>query len=175
MATKAKNDATSTSPKGQQPGDALRAQFAQALAQVDAGKLKEAAAAFEGLLAACREQGEFGLLRSARNYLAAIQKRQEKPAEAAPEPGAEAVLLLNRRDADGALAVLDKALKTHRDCASLHFLKATAHAQKGEAEASAGSLKQALELDGAFLFQYRSEPDFEVMRRSACFAPFEQD
>ena len=83
-------------------------------------------------------------------------------------------MLLNHQDSKGALALLDKATKAAPTHATLHYLKAIAHAQAGEAEAAADSLNRAMLLDGDLLHVYRLEPDFDSVRNQAPFAAIER-
>jgi hypothetical protein len=52
---------------------------------------------------------------------------------------------------------------------SLHYLRSVAFAQAENTEASAESLKKAMELDGGFVFQWHMEPDFNPIRKSPLF------
>ena len=166
MATKTKAPAQ-PAPKAHNP---LHDEFGKAVKLFEQGKRAEAAKHFEALVEKAREAGEVHLLRSARNYLALCQEEGGASKEAKLAPELEAQLLLNRKDATGAIALLDKALKTHPKEARLHYLKAVALAQQDQEEASAASLKAALELEPSFAHVFRLEPDFEEMRGSSAFA-----
>ena len=65
---------------------------------------------------------------------------------------------------------VEKALKSHPTKGSLHYLRAVAFAQAENTEASAESLKKAMELDGDLVFQWHMEPDFNPIRKSPLFA-----
>lgn len=152
--------------------DGLGEQLTKAIALVEGKKHTEAAAALEALGKAATQHGLLGLERTVRTYQSLLPAKAEK-AKGSDHAEMEIQVLLNRRDA-GALAAADKALKATPGNAQLHYLKAAALAQKGEAEASADCLKKALELNGDLLFIYQLEPDFEPMRRHASFAAFER-
>lgn len=153
--------------------DGLGDQLAKAITLMESHKHAEAAPAFEALAKAATERGLYGLERTVRTYQQLLPAKDAKgKGEAHPEMDIQ--VLLNRRDAAAAIAAADKALKAHPDRAQLHYLKAAALAQKGEAEASADSLKQALQLNADLLYTYQLEADFEPMRRQAAFAAFER-
>ena len=109
------------------------------------------------------------LARTAGNYLKALQARTQPADDAAVQPELAAQMLLNHGAADEALALLDKALKSHGQDARLFYLKATAHAQKDEAEPAAEAIRQAVALNQDFLHQFRLERDFDRIRSSASF------
>jgi len=166
MATKSKPHATSTLPKSL--GDKLT----KAVALVEAKKPAEAEALLQELVKEAAAEGNLGVERTARTYLRVCEAA--KPAKGpGPAPELQAQLHLNRRETKEALEILDKALKAHKDRAQLHFLKAIAHAQLGDAAASAGALTTAVQLDDDLRFIYRLEPDFDIFRREAAFVPFE--
>lgn len=160
--------AVSTLPK------ALDSQLAKALGLVEAKKYGEAAELFESLVESAKESGNLGLQRTVRNYLSVCHEHTSKTSKGHPSPDAEAQWLLNQGNSKAALTVLDKALKAAPNHAALHYLKASAHAQAGEAEASAEALNRALLLDGDLLNLYRLEPDFENVRNQAPFASIER-
>lgn len=166
MATKTKAPAQ-PAPKAHNP---LHDEFGKAVKLFEQGKRTEAAKHFEGLTEKAREAGEVHLLRSARTYLALCGEESGAAKESKVGPEMEAQLLLNRKDAKGAIAAVDKALKTHPKEARLHYLKAVALAQLDQEDASAASLKTALELEPSFAHVFRLEPDFEEMRGSSAFS-----
>lgn len=153
--------------------DGLGDQLAKAIMLMESHKHTEAATAFEALAKAATDRGLYGLERTVRTYQKLLPTKESKAkAEAAPELDIQ--VMLNRRDPAAALTAADKAIKAHPDRAQLHYLRAAALAQKGEAEASAESLKQALQLNADLLYTYQLEADFEPMRRQAAFAAFER-
>lgn len=169
MATKAKTSGTPSNA----PAGAPEAALAEALKLFHEGKAEAARTALEGLLEKAREQGSLGLERTAQIHLKALESRMgaKKPAEAT-NPEGEAQVLLNRREGQEALSLLDAALAKQPTRAQLSFLKAVALAQLGQAEASAEALNRAIELDAAFLHIFRLETDFDDIRATAPFARF---
>jgi predicted Zn-dependent protease len=161
--TKTAGSAHSTSEK------TLETLFSEALELVNQKENDQATTALEALVAEAVSQGQLGLARSARNYLLVLKSRKEAPEDFLANPELAAQVLLNRGAADEALALLDKVLKTDSQDARLFYLKATAHAQKDEAEASAEALKQAVQLNQDFLHQFRLERDFDHVRSFAAF------
>jgi predicted Zn-dependent protease len=163
---------TKTKTAGSEPSStatSLEAMFSEALALVDKKDFKKATEALEALQAEASRQGQVGMARSARNYLLAIKAQSEKKPEEPSRPELAAQLALNRGKADEALAVLEPALKAKPDDAKLLYLKASAYAQKDEAEAAAESLKKAVSLNQDFRHQFRMERDFDHVRSSAVF------
>ena len=103
--------------------------------------------------------------------MTAIQVRlQEQVAPTKETPELSAQLLLNHKNTAAALEGLDKALKAGPERATLHYLKALAHAQLGQVQESADALGQAMGLDPDIIFQFRLEPDFDGIRHSGPFA-----
>lgn len=147
----------------------LAEEFAKAVKLFEAGKHAEAGKAFEALIAKAQDAGQWHLKRSALGYFAVCERHTHAPKEPKRSPEAEAQMCLNAKDAEGALKVLDKAIKTHPDVAKLHYLKAVALAQLDQEEPCAASLKAALDLDADLTFQFRMEPDFEDMRDHPAF------
>ena len=167
MATKTITSETLAS----EPVTPVEQTFSEGLAHLDAGRLIEANTAFKYVLAQAAEQEHLGLGRTARGYLAAVEARlqeQGKPVEETPELTAQ--LLLNRKQSEPALAGLDQALAAQPQRATLHYLKAVAHAQLEQGQEAADALAKAVELDPDFLFQFRLEPDFDSLRHSGAFA-----
>lgn len=165
MATKSKT-VGSASPA---PGKSLEDLLAEALELVNQKPQDKAMAALEAVLAEAGKQGAISIARTAGNYLKALKARTAPAEEAIAKPELAAQVLLNRGAADEALALLDKALKTHGQDARLFYLKATAHAQKDEAEPAAEAIRQAVALNQDFLHQFRLERDFDRIRYTASF------
>jgi tetratricopeptide (TPR) repeat protein len=167
MATKTITSETSAS--GSVPS--VEQTFSAGLEHLNGGRLIEASTAFKYVLAQAVEQDRLGLGRTARGYLAAIDARlreQDKAAEQTPEMTAQ--LLLNQKQAEAALPGLDQALLAQPERATLHYLKAVAHAQLEQGQESADALAKAVELEPDYLFQFRLEPDFDALRHSGAFA-----
>lgn len=170
---KAKTSPSTAKTKGSSLPDGLGEQLEHAIALVESKKFGEAEAALKTLLAAATEHGILGLERTVRTYLALIPpKAGGHPANDTPD--LEALVLINQGDSDGALGILDKALKTHSDKAKLHYLRGLVLARKANPEASAEALKKAFELDAEFIFVYGLETDFDPMRRQPAFAALER-
>jgi len=167
MATKTKT--TETTAAALAP--AVEKQYSEALELLNAGKLAEAAAAFTLVQTEAINQERLNLGRAARSYLTAIQARLQEQGAAITETAEFSVqLLLNQRNAQGALEALDLAIKARPERAALHYLKAVAHAQLTQNQESADALGRAVELDADLLFQFRLEPDFDGIRHSGPFA-----
>ena len=155
----------------------LEEAFSEALDLVNQNKREQALAVFEALKAQAEARGRVAMARSARTYLAALQAGPQAKAVPAgkPEPQLEAQVYLNRGEAEHALKILDPAIKAQGQDARLHYLKATAHAQRDETEAAAESLRQAVALDPEFMHQYRLERDFDRVRATSTFAALGMD
>lgn len=165
MATKTKTTGSAQSA----PEKSLEALFSEALELMNQKQYDKAIAALEEVHVGAKNHGQVGMARSARNYIAGLQSRNEKKEEVSAGPELAAQILLNRGAADEALELLDKAVKVNGQDARLFYLKATAHAQKGEPDAAAEALKQAVALNQDFLHQFRLERDFDRVRSSASF------
>ena len=171
MATKAKNDpAPKSTPAAAAPPSALADAFAKAVKLVDSGKHAEAAKALETLMQQAQAAGDWTVKRRAQVYLALAESKLHPAKAASLDPVVEIQACLNRREADEALKQVEKALKGHPAKGILHYLKAVAFAQAENAEASADSLKKALELDGDLVYLWHMEPDFNGIRKSPLFA-----
>lgn len=169
MATKPKTSESSSPAKD----TTLENLLAKALEQFNAGKLKEAEAAFTELQEEAAKAEAFGLGRTALGYLKAIGTRLETLGAA----GSQAVELtvqvqLNHRDPEAALKLVEEGLKAHPDLPGLHYLKALALAQLDQAQAAADALVRATTLEPALIYQFRLEADFDGVRHSAPFAAF---
>jgi tetratricopeptide (TPR) repeat protein len=167
MATKTKTSGAQAS----EPAQMVEKLFTEGLEHLDAGRLAEAAAAFAQVETDAISQDRLGLGRTARSYSLAIQARlQEQGAPALATPELSIQLLLNRKASGPALEALEGALKAFPDRPTLHYLKAVAHAQLGQAQEAADALGRAAELNGDIIFQFRLEPDFDGVRHSGPFA-----
>lgn len=171
MATKAKSEpAPKSAPAPAAPPSPLAAAFAKAVKLVDAGKHAEAVKALESLMAEAQAAGDWAMKRRAQIYHTLSESKLHPPKAAAADAVTEIQACLNRRDADSALKQIEKALKGHPAQGTLHYLRAVAFAQSENTEASAESLKKALELDADLVFQWHMEPDFNAIRKSPLFA-----
>ena len=165
MPTKTKT-AGSTHPVSEK---SLEVMFSEALELVYQQRYDTAIPALEHVQAEAANQGRVGMARSAKNYVLALNARLEKKEETPAKPELAAQLALNRGAVDEALDLLGKVLTASTQDARLFYLKATAHAQKDEADASAEALKQAVALNQDFLHQFRLERDFDRIRSASAF------
>jgi len=167
MATKTKTSETSAS----EPVPAVETVFSEGLEQFNAGNLVAAGTAFRFVQEEALKQERLGLVRTVRGYLAALEARlQDQTALPTETAEMSAQLLLNQKSPEAALEGLGKALVLQPQRATLHYLKAVAHAQLEQAQEAADALAKAVELDADFLFQFRLEPDFDGLRHSGPFA-----
>ena len=167
MPTKTKNSET----PAQVPASPVAKAFSEGLEFLNAGKLAEAAKAFESVQAQAALQEQLNLGRSARAYLVAIQTRLD--AKKTPQPATaemSAQILLNQQDPTAALEVIEKALAAEPERAILYYLQAVANAQMEQVQASAEALTRAIGIDPDFLYQFRLESDFDGLRQQAPFA-----
>jgi Flp pilus assembly protein TadD len=107
--------------------------------------------------------------RRAGVYMALVDSKIHPPKAAAADAITEIQACLNRSETEEAIKLSDKAIKAHPTKGALHYLRAVAFAQAENAEASADSLRKAVDLDGDFLFQWFMEPDFNPIRKSPLF------
>ena len=176
MATKAKTEpAPKSTPKSApapaQPSPSpLAAAFTKALKQVDAGKHAEAVKALETLAVDAQAAGDFPMKRRAQVYLALCESKLHPAKAVVADPITEIQACLNHHHTDEAIKLSEKALKSHPTKGTLHYLRAVAFAQAENTEASADSLKKAMELDADLVFQWHMEPDFNAIRKSPLFA-----
>jgi len=153
---------------------ALDSQLTKALGLVGSKHYAEAMEIFKTLVGPAKEVGNLALQRTLHNYLVVCEQRITKSAKSALGPEGDAQWLLNKRDSLGALALLEKSIKAAPTSGILQFLKATAHAQLGDAEAAAEALNRSMLLNGDLLHLYRLETDFDSVRNMAPFAAIER-
>lgn len=176
MATKAKTETASKPAPKSAPASAqsapspLATAFSKALKLVEAGKHAEAAKALEALAVEAQAAGDWPLKRRTQVYLALCESKLNPAKATAVDPITEIQACLNLRQTDEAIKLSDKALKSFPTKGALHYLRAVAFAQAEKTEASAESLKKAVELDADFVFQWHMEPDFNAIRKSPLFA-----
>jgi len=175
MATKAKSSATANPVSAKGHENALGEKLSAALELFHGKKLKEAAAALNGLLSEAREAGNFGMVRTIQTTLANLEARADQPEGPKESPSLVASVLINRREGEAALEVLDKALKADGANPRLNFLKATALAQLGKAEPSAEALEKAIAGDPGMQVLFCLERDFDAVRYNPAFSAFEED
>lgn len=167
MATKAKTPAPSAAPE-----TTLELRLAAAISLMEAGK-PEALSTLEAVAEAASTLGQVRLMRTARNYVAVLQRRASVAPAMNADSEMDATLLINSKRAEDALPVLERALAAHKDRGQLHYLHALALVQLTRFEDAAKALKQAFALEASLQHQYQMEPDFHPARRQACFAEFE--
>lgn len=166
MATKTKT----SEPQAATPGQSVEKTFSEGLVHFNAGRLPEAAKAFQSAQTEAVAQELLNLARAARGYLTAVQARLDEQGKSAPvSPELSAQVLLNQGDFAGALALLDKASLAQPERAALHYLKALVLAQLDQPQEAADALTRAAELDADVLFQFRLESDFDGVRNSGPF------
>ena len=175
MATKAKSSATPNSGPAKGQDDPLNGKLAAALELFYGQKSKEAAAALNALLPEAQASANFGMLRTIRTTLAAIEARGVKVEDGPEVPAMQATLLLNRKDGQAALDVLEPALKKDAADPRLNFLKAAALVHLGKVEPAAEALGKAIAADPSMQVLFRLEPDFDGVRHGSAFAAFERD
>ena len=164
MVTKAK---TATAPAARSASHPLADELSKAVKLVDGQKYAEAVKALEHLAA---EAKDVSMRRHIHTYLELARAKAHPAKPHAEEPEVEVQVLLNHHAHSEAIKALDKAIKSQPKKADLHYLKAVALAQAGEAEACATALKQAIALDKDMLYLFRLEPDFAEFRKSPIFA-----
>jgi tetratricopeptide (TPR) repeat protein len=171
MATKTKTSETTA----QAPELMVDKVFSEGIEFLAAGNLAKAAQVFEDLQAQASAQGRLDVVRTAKAYLKAAQRRMEgHEAPKALAPEMEAQLKINDREPAAALECLDGALKAQPDRAVFHYLKALALVQMEQPEAAAEALGAALNLDPEFIYQFRLEPGFDGVRQHSAFATFQR-
>lgn len=172
MATKAKTETASKStPAPTQPAPSpLALAFTKAVKLVDAGKHAEAASALEALAKDAEAAGDWTMKRRAQVYLSLTDSKLHPAKAVVADATTEIQACLNRNETEAALKLSEKAIKSHPTMGSLHYLRAVAFAQAENTEASAESLKKAVELNGDFVYQWHMEPDFNSIRKSPLFA-----
>lgn len=153
---------------------ALDSQLTKALGLVESKHYGEAMEIFKALVGPAKEAGNVALQRTLHNYLVVCEHKTAKAPKTTDSPEGDAQWLLNKKDATAALALLEKSIKATPTSGILHFLKATAHAQVGDAEASADALNRSLLLNGDLIHLYRLETDFDAVRNMAPFAAIER-
>ena len=142
---------------------ALDSQLTKALGLVGSKHYAEAMEIFKALVGPAKEAGNIALQRTLRNYLAVCEHKTAKAPKGAASPEGDVQWLLNKKDSTGALALLEKSIRP-RPQRILQFLKATAHAQLGDAEAAAEVLNRSLLLNSDLIHLYRLETDFDAVR-----------
>lgn len=171
MATKGKSaPAPKSTPPPQAPPSPLASALAKAIKLAESGKHADAVKTLEALAKEAQAAGDWAMKRRAQVYLALSEAKLHPPKTAAADPIGDILSHLNRKECEEALKLIDKALKGHPAKGQLHYLRAVAFAQAGNAEASAENLKKATELDPDLVFQWHMEPDFNSVRKSPLFA-----
>nr|WP_320134116.1 hypothetical protein [uncultured Holophaga sp.] len=170
MATVSKIAGNTTSA----PGTGLEARLSEALEILHSGQEARAQELLQALGEEASQAGGLLIARRVRTTLAALGRRASTTSRVVPASREmEIQVLLNQGSAKEALPHLDAVLAAESGRAGLHYLKALALAQLGDAEGAASALKQAVSLDGSFLHQYHMEKDFDGVRSAGCFAELE--
>lgn len=175
MATKAKSSANPNSGPAMGHENPLNGKLGAALDLFYGQKPKEAATALNALLPEAQASGNFGMLRTIRTTLSAIEARGVKHGDGPDVPAMQATLHLNLKEGQAALDVLEPALKKDADNPRLNFLKAAALVHLGKADLAAEALGKAIAADPSIQVLFRLEPDFDAVRHGSAFAVFERD
>jgi len=171
MATKSKITETTTSAPAKGP----EAKLSEALETLYAGQDAKALELLNGVCQEALEAGNLALARRARTALMSLARKGHHASKVVPAPSEMTIQVhLNRGEAQEALSVAEKAIKTDQGHSCLHYLKAVALAQLGQAEPSAEALRQALALEPGLHHQFFLEKDFDSVRATSVFAEFER-
>jgi tetratricopeptide (TPR) repeat protein len=144
--------------------------FSTALVLLQAGEYAQAKKLFDGLVTSHRD--ELSLTERARTYAAICARRLDPPAPgptSAEECYLHAVIRLNSREPDAALALLERSLAEQPRAPKLLYARASAHAMKGNAEAGVADLRLAIAEDPTLRFQAANDPDVEAIREEPAF------
>lgn len=169
---------TEQSPVGTGIGQAARDEafdlsietFITALGLLQSGEFAQAKELFDGLVAANRD--EPSLMERSRTYAEICARRLDPPAPdptSAEECYLHAVIRLNAREPDAALALLERSLAEQPRAPKLLYARASAHAMKGNAESAVADLRLAIAEDATVRFQAANDPDFETIREEPAF------
>ncbi len=159
----------------QGPTKALTDPLNKVIMAVDAKKYDEAQDLLVALSQLCKESGDTQVQSVVHKYMSII-KRKKMLAEHRPADSMMDIQIeLNRGRYDQALSLINSQIETHLNKAKLHYLKAIAFAQKGDAEQCKTSLDTAITADKNMVFLWRLEPDAEEMRKNQLFAFAEED
>ena len=168
----------STKPKPAKPkgkaepqSESLESRLTKAIELVSEDKCKEAIPIFEAIATEAADSGNYGMARIANNYIAHAQPQSMEPTDI--DSIQKAVFLLNAKQPEEALQILEKLIEADSSSAHLNYLKALAHANAQDPEQAAQSLKSAIDLDPALIHVYTLEPDFKPYRNSSSFAEIE--
>ncbi|MBP1627972.1 MAG: hypothetical protein H6Q00_2447 [Holophagaceae bacterium] len=153
----------------------LEAKLSEALENVHSGKGAKAQELLEALAKEASEAGNLAVARRVRNSLMALARKGDQASLVVPASNEMAVQVhLNRGEAKEALALAESVLKADSGRATVHYLKAVALAQLGEADASAEALGKALAIEPGLHHQYLLEKDFDGVRATSVFGEYER-
>jgi tetratricopeptide (TPR) repeat protein len=150
--------------------EAAVGELAAALETMHKGDFESARQGFDKIAAEHSDEGS--LAERARMYSRYCAGRLAGPA---PEPqGADemfyaAVIRSNNGDADGAIELIDRALKIEPESPRLLYARASAAAIKSDADSAVQDLRRAIAVDPQVRFQAANDPDFEVIREEPAF------
>lgn len=165
-----KPDAARPAPRHGATYDRAVAEFEQALGLLHQGRPAEALVKFRAL--AAEHDEELGLAERARGFIAVCERRTAGPATLPQTHEAlylEGVAASNAGRLDEALTMLDRAVEMRPQEAAYLYARASVRALQGAADAAAGDLRRAIQLDAKLRFQALNDPDFEKVRDEASF------
>jgi len=136
--------------------------FEKAIKALHSAKWEAASRGFE-TVAAKSEQVE--LAARARQYRDYCQRQLAEAPEAEADPYLRAVVLRNRGDLDGSLALCLKP-KSRQDDEGFAYLAAGIHALQGDQAAAAERLARAIDLNPKNRIQAGYDTEFEELRES---------
>jgi tetratricopeptide (TPR) repeat protein len=145
-------------------------EFADALEKMRGGDFAAAVERFEQIRTTNPDEPVLG--ERAATY---IRICNAKMAEPAAEPASaedcyyQAVLLINRRDTQAAIAMLERALRENPGAPDYLYARASAWALEGKAESAVKDLREAIKGEPAMRFQAVNDPDFEPIREEPAF------
>jgi tetratricopeptide (TPR) repeat protein len=151
--------------------EAAVAEFATATEDVTKGRYAEALPRFKGI-AARMSDDEPILADRSRTFASICARRLESPPAATDDPDQlfhRAVYASNSGRFDEALSLLEKALVTRPNDASIFYARASVRGLQGNVDGAAGELRRAVALDPHLRYQAASDPDFERVRDEAAF------
>jgi len=169
MANNSKIAGTTTSAS--EPG--LGAKLSEALESVYAGR--ESTDILKALEQEAVAAGNLALARRVRTAQLAIARKGDRASMVEAAPSEMAIQVhLNRGEAQEAVTLAESTLKASPERAAVHYLKALALAQLGEADRSAEALGKSLALEPTLHHQYLLEKEFDAFRSNPAFGDFER-
>lgn len=151
--------------------EAAVTEFAAAAEAVANGRYAEALPRFESLASRMSEEEPILADRS-RTFASICGRRLAEPEAATDDPDQlfhRAVFASNFGRYDEAWALLDRALSTRPNDATIFYARASVRGLQGNVDGAAGELRRAVSLDPQLRYQAASDPDFEKVRDEAAF------